>query len=256
MADPECMASPTPALAVRGISHAFGRKPALRDLSFEVRAGSFTALLGPNGAGKTTLFSLITGLLAVQDGSISICGRDVNSGARTLASLGLVFQQSTLDLDLSVRQNLAYFASLHGIGQADARRRMDHELERLGMAERGHEKVRTLNGGHRRRVEIARALLHSPSLLLLDEPTVGLDVASRRAITQHVHSLASERGIGVLWTTHLIDEIADDDDLLVLAGGSMTAAGKARDVIRRSGTTNLDEAFTHFSRPLVEDGIG
>ena len=143
---------------------------------------------------------------------------------RALADLGVVFQQSTLDLSLTVRQNLAYFAALHGLPRVDMPKRIDAALDRLGMLERADEKARALNGGHRRRTELARSLLHEPRVLLLDEPTVGLDAAARQGITDHVHDLA-EQGLCVLWTTHLTDEVRDTDDLLVLHKGQIRARG-------------------------------
>src|SRR5688500_11222881 len=206
-----------PALAVSDVSFSYRTANVLDGVAFTVEKGRFAALLGPNGAGKTTLFSLITRLLVARQGRIEICGRDVRrAGASALAPLGIVFQQPTLDLDLSVSQNLHYFARLRGLSRGEAARRIDRELHRLGMAERARETVRALNGGHRRRVEIARALLHDPELLLLDEPTVGLDFPSRKAIVEHVHNLAGSRGIGILWATHLIAEIRSSDDLVLL----------------------------------------
>jgi ABC-2 type transport system ATP-binding protein len=240
---------------VSNLSFTYKEKPVLDDVSFSVGKGRFTALLGPNGAGKTTLFSLITRLLATRQGRIVIRGLDVGDARwRALAPLGIVFQQPTLDLDLSVRQNLFYFARLRGISQAEAERRIDRELTRLGMADRSHETVRALNGGHRRRVEIARALLHDPDLLLLDEPTVGLDFAARKSLVEHVHALAGERGIGILWATHLIDEIRPTDDLVVLHRGKVVATGRTEDVVARSGATSLDSAFTMLTatRPPSE----
>lgn len=232
------------ALAVNNLSFRYGAKRALAGVSFEVLAGRFTGLLGPNGAGKTTLFALITQLLTPERGTIEIAGQSLASaGAAALAPLGIVFQQPTLDLDLSVRQNLAYFASLHGLGGAKRERAIGRELERMEMNSRADEKVRVLNGGHRRRVEIARALLHDPSVLILDEPTVGLDVPSRRAIVAHVHGLACDHDLGVLWATHLIDEIQDGDDLVVLHQGEVVERGLARDVAKRARTKSLAVAF-------------
>jgi ABC-2 type transport system ATP-binding protein len=246
-------ASGPPALAVQSLSFTYRTARVLDGVSFTVRKGRFTALLGPNGAGKTTLFSLITRLLATDQGSIAICGDDVRAaGARALAPLGIVFQQPTLDLDLTVQQNLRYFARLRGLSGAEASRRIERELTRLGMAERARETVRALNGGHRRRVEIARALLHDPELLLLDEPTVGLDFPSRKAIVEHVHDLAADRGIGILWATHLIDEIRPDDDLVLIDRGRVVAAGTAGDVVARSGAASLDEAFTMLTAKKAE----
>jgi ABC-2 type transport system ATP-binding protein len=234
-----------PALAVGDVSFSYRTANVLDGVTFTVERGRFAALLGPNGAGKTTLFSLITRLLVARQGRIEICGRDVRiAGARALAPLGIVFQQPTLDLDLTVRQNLHYFARLRGLSRAEAERRIERELTRLGMAQRARETVRALNGGHRRRVEIARALLHDPDLLLLDEPTVGLDFPSRKAIVEHVHDLAAERGIGVLWATHLIDEIRLADDLVLIDKGRVVASGVAGEVVAETGAGSLDAAFT------------
>ena len=240
--------SGAPALVLSEVRHSYGRKLALDGVSLTVEQGTFTALLGPNGAGKTTLFGLVTRLLGLRHGRIEICGIGVGQGARALAPLGVVFQQTTLDLDLTVRQNLTYFAALRGMSGRDARRRIEDELARLDMSERAGERVRELNGGHRRRVELARALLHEPSLLLLDEPTVGLDVESRRLIVAHVHDLSRERGIGVLWATHLIDEIRPDDALVVLSAGSVAALGTAEEVVRRTGEPDLTATFARLTR--------
>jgi len=157
--------------------------------------------------------------------------------------MGVVFQQPTLDLDLNVRQNLLYHAALHGMKKSDAIERIETELTRFGMLERQNEKVRRLNGGHRRRVEIARALMHNPELLLLDEPTVGLDVHSRRDIVEHVHRMAREQNIAVLWATHLIDEIYDDDRVIVLHQGKICADGTVPEVTAVTGTENIADAF-------------
>ena len=242
------MREAAPALEVRDVSFAYRAARVLDGVSFAVQRGRFAALLGPNGAGKTTLFSLITRLLVARNGTVSICGLDIRTaGARALAPLGIVFQQPTLDLDLTVRQNLHYFARLRGLSRAEAERRIERELTRLGMAERSRETVRALNGGHRRRVEIARTLLHDPQLLLLDEPTVGLDFPSRKAIVEHVHDLAADRGIAVLWATHLIDEIRPTDDLVLLDKGRVVESGMAGDVVARSGAASLDAAFTRLT---------
>lgn len=218
------------ALRVDGLRHAWGAKPALRDVSFAVGKGRFTALLGPNGAGKSTLISALTGLIRPAPGIIQIGGYCIN-GARqkALAQIGVVFQQPTLDLDATVRANMRYFAALHGLPRAIAETRIEDALTRLGMFERIDEKLRALNGGHRRRMEIARALIHRPALLLLDEPTVGLDASARLAITNHVHDLAAS-GLAVLWATHLTDEIRPSDDLILLHKGEIRAQGRVENV--------------------------
>ncbi len=220
----------TDGLTVSGLSFSYGPKVALNDISFELEPGQFCALLGPNGAGKSTLVSLLTRLLVAPKGDIRIAGHDLRGASRSaLADLGVVFQQPTLDLSLTVRQNLSYFAALHGMARGDVPARIGAALERLDMHERADEKAGALNGGHRRRMELARALIHRPKVLLLDEPTVGLDAASRAAITDHVHDLA-DQGLCILWTTHLTDEVRDNDRLLVLHQGEILADGRCGDI--------------------------
>lgn len=224
----------TASLSISDLSFSYGPKTALDGVSFTLSPGEFCALLGPNGAGKSTLFSLMTRLFTSPQGKIAVAGHDLSRDHhKALAAMGVVFQQTTLDLDLSVRRNLSYFAALHGIAGRDCAHRIDRVLDRLAMRERAGERARDLNGGHRRRVEIARALLHDPQVLLLDEPTVGLDAATRTAITDHVHDLARDQGLTVLWATHLTDEVHPDDRLLVLHRGRLqadtTASGLAPD---------------------------
>lgn len=236
------------ALAVAHVSYAYGAKPALRDVSFTVPNGQCTILLGPNGAGKSTLFALITHLYEARVGCIQIEGHDVKRHSRrALAQLGVVFQQPTLDLDLSVQQNLMYHAALHGLDRHTARSRIQRELERLDMFERRRETVRQLNGGHRRRVEIARALLHEPRVLLLDEPTVGLDVPSRKTIVEYVHGLATHHGLAVFWATHLIDEVYPLDRVVVLHHGQVRVDGMVSEVLNAAGADDLGHAFTRLT---------
>ena len=166
------------------LSFRYGDKPVLREVSFVLTSGRFHALLGPNGAGKSTLFGLLTRLLALQQGDILLGGQSLKKQpAEAMRKIGVVFQQNALDLDLTVRQNLQYHAALHGLSRKEARTRGDRELERFNLLDRANDAVRQLNGGHRRRVEIARALLHEPSLLLLDEPTSALDGHSEQVVT-------------------------------------------------------------------------
>ncbi|WP_299819111.1 ABC transporter ATP-binding protein [uncultured Jannaschia sp.] len=237
------------ALSVEDVSYAYGSRTALDGVSFEVGAGRFCALLGPNGAGKSTLFALLTRLLVTRRGRIAVAGHDMARAPRAaLSKIGVIFQQSTLDLDMSVARNMSYFAALHGLSGRDAERRIDAALDRLDMAERAGEKVRALNGGHRRRMEIARALVHEPEVLLLDEPTVGLDTAARLAITGHVHDLA-EGGLTVFWATHLVDEIRPADDVVVLHRGRVLARETAGSLAGASSLTDAFMAITAAGAP-------
>ena len=161
--------------------------------------------------------------------------------------MGVVFQPRTLDLDLSVTQNLLYHAALQGINRREALIRSGEVLSRMGLADRTGSKVRDLSGGQMRRLEIARALLHRPRLLLLDEATVGLDVKARAEILGHVRSLVAEQGIGVLWATHLFDEIVPGDDLVILHQGRILAEGKVAGIVAKAGAHDLHSAFAHLT---------
>ncbi len=233
------------ALELAGVGFSYGPREVLKAVNFAVTPGHFTALLGPNGAGKSTLIALLTRLYDLHHGDIRVFGHSLREQPRqALRQLGVVFQQSTLDLDLTVEQNLRYHAALHGMPRRAAQARIEEELARQQLTERRKDKVRALNGGHRRRVEIARALLHEPRLLLLDEASVGLDPASREALNRHVRDLCQERGMAVLWTTHLLDEVRPDDDLLILHRGHIVAQGIAGTV---SGETSLADTFARLT---------
>jgi ABC-2 type transport system ATP-binding protein len=241
------------ALSVEGVSHSYGARKALADVSVSVAPGRFVALLGLNGAGKSTLFSLVTRLFAIQTGSIRLFGHDViRQPGEALRLLGVVFQPRTLDLDLSVLQNLTYHAALHGIGARQARARADEVLARIALLDRSNDKVRDLSGGQMRRVEIARALLHRPRLLILDEPTVGLDIKARADILDHVRKLVSEEKVTAVWATHLVDEIADSDELVVLHRGRVLAQGPVADIAH--GGEGVRGAFTRLTQGIDAAG--
>ncbi|MHA6641240.1 ATP-binding cassette domain-containing protein [Mesorhizobium sp. A623] len=236
------------ALEVAAVSHFYGQKQALDAVSFSIAPATFTVLLGLNGAGKTTLFSLISHLYDTRQGSIRIFGHDISrTSGEALRRVGIVFQARTLDLDLTVHQNLAYHAALHGIGSREARQRIGALLETVDMQSRQHDKARSLSGGQMRRIEIARALLHRPSLLLLDEATVGLDIQSRAGILATIRKLVETEGIGVLWATHLIDEVETGDDGVVLRQGRLVAKGKMSDVVAATGAGSIRAAFSKLS---------
>jgi len=248
------MSEMSPALDVRHVSHSYGPRKALDDVSFTVPPGAFCVLLGLNGAGKSTLFSLITRLFALRSGSIRLLGLDLSQNpSAALAELGVVFQSRTLDLDLSVAQNFYYHAALHGIGAAEAAARTKTLLEAVELGDRAKDKVRDLSGGQMRRVEIARALLHRPRLLVLDEPTVGLDIGARASILRLVRGLIASEGMSVLWATHLTDEVDPGDEVIVLHKGVLRAAGAVAELLEATGAADVKAAFVALT---TETGTG
>jgi ABC-2 type transport system ATP-binding protein len=236
-------------LDVSNLNYGYGRGVmALQEVNFSLQRGGFHALLGPNGAGKSTLFALLTRLFVPQQGTIQLFGRDlIKGGGTALANLGVVFQQSTLDLDLSVEQNLLYHGALHGLGRREVRQRMESDLSAFGLESRTRDKVRKLNGGHRRRLEIVRSLLHGPNLLLLDEPTVGLDLESRQYLNERVRQLCSQRGLSVLWATHLMEEVRDSDQVLLLHRGQLCAQGTSAELCREMAADSITLLFNRLT---------
>ena len=213
-------------LQAEGLHKAYNGKPALKGVSLSLQAGEMVALLGPNGAGKSTLLQLLTGLFTPDQGTIHVLGQDMRQHpARALAGLGVVFQQSALDLDLTVMANLLFHTDLHGIPRKTARERIDAQLAAIGLQDQAKAVVRSLSGGTRRKVELVRALLHRPRLLLMDEATVGLDPASRQQLLDTVRGLCRDQGLAVLWATHLIEEVKTADRLLLLHQGTVRFDG-------------------------------
>ncbi|MBV0892099.1 ATP-binding cassette domain-containing protein [Paracoccus sp. Z118] len=227
MTQPSGAASAAPdadALVIAGVSHRFGRVTALDDVSFTVPKGAFCALLGVNGAGKTTLFSLICRLYDSTSGRIVVAGHDARRApGKALARLGVVFQSRALDGDLTLAQNLAYHAALHGMGGRVARVRAGEVLELVGLSEKSGARVSTLSGGQQRRAEVARALLHGPELLLLDEATAGLDIRARAELLALIRRLISDEGVSVLLATHIFEEVAPQDHVVILHRGRVLA---------------------------------
>ena len=235
------------ALSIKSLNHNFGDLKVLNEINLTLNPGDYTILLGLNGAGKTTLFSLITRLYDNQTGAVEIFSYNIKKNStKALANIGVVFQQPTIDLDLTVAQNLYYHASLHGMKKKNALDTAIIELRRQNMKDIFHKKVRELSGGQKRRVEIVRALMHNPKLLLLDEPTVGVDIENRQLIVRHVKSLCKEKKIAVLWATHLIDEVDLKGNLIILHKGKIMANGSVKNVLKSSNAKNVSNAFDYF----------
>jgi ABC-2 type transport system ATP-binding protein len=235
-------------LAVRQLAKSFGARKALDGINLSVDAGEFVVLLGPNGAGKTTLFQILTGLFTADSGRAEVFCTDIaTTPLVALSQLGIVFQQPAIDLDLTVRANLQFQADLHGIPRADAKQRIGHWLQRFGLSDRAQDRTRNLSGGNRRKVELARALLTQPKLLLMDEATVGIDPRSRSQILADVKSLCRE-GLGVLWSTHMVEEAEAADRIVILAKGEIKFDGSAAQLMAINGHTSLTDAFLRLTQ--------
>jgi ABC-2 type transport system ATP-binding protein len=238
-----------PVLACRGAGKRYGRVQALDGVDLQVAAGEFVALLGPNGAGKTTLFQLLTGLFVADSGTVEVLGADMRrEPVRALAQLGVVFQQPALDLNLPVRASLQFHADLHGLPRSVSRTRIASGLERFGLAGDAARPARELSGGNRRKVELLRALLHQPRLLLMDEATVGLDPASRARLLQEVLAARDAQGLGVLWATHLVDEAQRADRVVVLHRGGVLWDGSGAGLCAHQQADSLQAAFLRLTQ--------
>ena len=236
-------------LDIKSLSKSYGKLKALNDVTFSLSEGEYAALLGPNGAGKTTLFQILTGLFVSDNGEVFVNNYNMrNNAIKALAHIGVVFQQITLDLDLTVIDNLKFHSNLHGITEKEFKNRVTEELEQVNLSDRINDKVRALSGGQKRRVELARSLLHKPKLLLLDEPTVGLDPQSRRDLLEYVLKLKKERKMAVLWATHLVDEAEKSDTVIVLNQGKIIKKSKPETIIKEFNSESLHDAFVTLTK--------
>ena len=214
------------AIDVWGLVHHYGKHRALAGVDFQVPPGEIFGLLGPNGGGKTTLFRLLSTLLPVQEGDVSVLGLDVRKQqAEVRRRIGVTFQSPSLDAKLTVLENLRHQGHLYGLSGSELRTRIERLLERLGLTDRQRDRVESLSGGLKRRVEIAKGLLHDPALLLLDEPSTGLDPGARHDLWRYPKQLQSEANVTVLVTTHLMEEAERCDRLGILDVGQLVAMG-------------------------------
>ena len=219
------------AIAISGLTHRYGDRTALHGIDLEVGRGEIFAVLGPNGGGKTTLFKVLATLVAPQSGRVSVLGEDAGSHPeRVRRRLGVVFQHPALDGKLTVRENLACHAALYGLGSAESAARATALLERLGLAERAGDYVETLSGGLARRVELAKGLLHAPALVLLDEPSTGLDPGARRDFFSYLVHLRDNEGLTVVLTTHYMEEAERCDRIGFIHQGRVVAIGRPADL--------------------------
>jgi ABC-2 type transport system ATP-binding protein len=236
------------ALSIQDVQKKFGQTHALAGVSLNVNAGEMVALLGPNGAGKSTLFQILTGLFVADSGNVEVLGVNMRtSPVPALARLGVVFQQPALDLNLSVTANLRFHADLHGIPRKVSTARIADLLSHFDLSALAGKPARSLSGGNRRKIELLRALLHEPALLLMDEATVGLDPASRTQLLDEVLARTSTGGLGVLWATHLVSEAERAHRIVVLHKGQVLFDGAAAQLCEQQGQTNLEAAFLQLT---------
>lgn len=226
--------SASQAIRIQGLAHRYGDHRALRGIDFEVATGEIFGLLGPNGGGKTTLFRILSTLLPVQEGTAEVLGHNAQTAPDTIRGLiGVTFQSPSLDLKLTVYENLKHQSHLYGLSGSSMHARITFLLDQLGLTERINDRTESLSGGLKRRVEIAKGLLHNPQLLLLDEPSTGLDPGARHDLWRYLSKLRSEQGVTILVTTHLMEEAEHCDRLGILDRGQLVALGTA-DALRAS----------------------
>lgn len=223
-------------IRIQDLRHSYGKREALKGISFEVLRGEIFGLLGPNGSGKTTLFRILSTLMLPTGGHASIAGLDAaQQPAQVRQRIGVVFQSQSIDVKLTAAENLWHQGHLYGLSGARLRERIQEMLQRVGLADRAKEKVETFSGGMQRRVELAKGLIHRPGILLLDEPTTGLDPGARRDLWQYLQELRVQQNVSVIITTHLMEEAERCDRLAILNRGQIVALGTPADLRNQIG---------------------
>jgi len=247
--------SAAPVISVQALVHRYENRVALNGVSFDVRPAELFGLLGPNGSGKTTLFRILSTLMIPTGGKALVMGCDAAiEPARVRRQIGVVFQAQSVDLKLTAYENLWHQGHLYGLRGAALKRRVQEILNRVGLADRAKERVETFSGGMQRRIELAKGLLHHPGVLLLDEPTTGLDPGARRDLWQYLQILRDEEHVSVLVTTHLMEEADRCDRLAIMNEGNLVALGTPEelkseiggDVIMLDAVHNADLLADHI----------
>ncbi|MBM1218649.1 ATP-binding cassette domain-containing protein [Ponticoccus sp. SC2-23] len=243
-----------PVLDLSDVRKSYGKSRALDSISLAMNEGEFVGLLGPNGAGKSTLFQIVAGLFAPDGGTVRLFGLDhASNGPRILARLGVVFQVRSVDLDISVHANLRFHGRLFGLSGDDLARRIAELCAQFNLDDLLTRPVRTLSGGQQRRVEIARALINHPDLLIMDEPSAGLDASSRRDLVAHVRALARTERVAVLWATHLVDEVGDADRIVILDQGKIRADDTPAALLAATGAADLTDVYERILHRRLAD---
>jgi ABC-2 type transport system ATP-binding protein len=233
-----------PVLDIKELKKSYGKTQALKGVTMSINRAEVVGLLGPNGAGKSTLFQIAAGLFAPDSGDISLFGLDYRrNAADILKRLGVVFQARAIDLDMTVRANLAFHGKLFGLAGAVLNARITEVTDLLEIGDLLKKPVRNLSGGNQRRVEVARALLNGPDLLLMDEPSTGLDPVTREMLVEHMQIVRREHGTSILWATHLVEELEQADRIILLVGGEIVRTGPPAELMASTGTDNLTGAY-------------
>jgi len=233
------------AISVKNLTKVYDKLTAVNDISFEVKAGSTFAFLGPNGAGKTTTIKMLTTLVNPTSGTISVNGIDpVKHGLEARRSFGIVFQDPSLDDELTAYENMFFHAGLYGVPRSQTPEKIHEMLNFVELWDRKDDLVKKFSGGMKRRLEIARGLLHTPAILFLDEPTVGLDPQTRNHIWSYIKKLNKERGLTVFFTTHYMDEVERAaDQVVIIDNGKLIANDTVAGIVAKAGAESLEDAF-------------
>lgn len=244
-----------PVIEARNVVKNFGEIKAVADISFSVKAGEIFAFLGPNGAGKSTTISMLTTMLRPTSGQLLLNGHDVTKEqANARKSFGIVFQDPALEEELSAYENMQVHAVLYGVPKAEQRQRIEELMRLVDLWERKDSMVKTYSGGMRRRLEIARGLLHHPKILFLDEPTLGLDTQTRNLLWDYVEKLSRHEGMTIFFTTHYLDEAeAVADRIAIIDHGKIVASGTVKELAKQTKTKTLEEAYLELTGRTVRD---
>lgn len=234
-----------PVLALREVRKSYGSNEALKGVSLDIAPGEIVGLLGPNGAGKSTLFQIASGLFAPDGGEVRLFGMGYDDKASAiLTRLGVVFQSRSLDLDMSVRANLKFHGNLFGLSGKLLKQRIDEAAALFEVTDLVDKPVRTLSGGNQRRIEILRALINAPDLLLMDEPSVGLDPTTRKLLGQHIRTVRDQHDVSILWATHLVEEVEHADRIALIVAGRIIRTGTPAEIIAAApGAETLTDAY-------------
>jgi ABC-2 type transport system ATP-binding protein len=231
-------------LNLEAVNKSYGAHRALREVDLRIGPGEIVGLLGPNGAGKSTLFQICSGLFAADSGKVQVFGKSYrDSPSEILSQLGIVFQSRSLDLDMSVQANLKFHGGMFGYFGKALRLRIQALAELMDISDLLTRQVRKLSGGNQRRIEIARALLSQPKLLLLDEPSAGLDATARLALVRNLRAIVATQNMSILWATHLVDEVAEADRIVLLVQGKVICEGSPAALIAQTGAADLTGAY-------------